>query len=130
MKLHHLTDHLQAKTSQLIDIAKALGQVNPNGGTPIDDSQQSQITAVYRFMSQRQIETPKAAIAQMEAEFLSPDSPLPATEEIAIRIRASVAHELCSRYPTGSMSDRILKALGALSAFEQLHAPQTQSPSP
>ena len=49
------------------------------------------------------------------------------TEEIAVCLRASVADELCRRYPEGSMSDRILRLLGALQSFEQLHAPRQSS---
>ncbi|PZO44038.1 MAG: hypothetical protein DCF15_22205, partial [Phormidesmis priestleyi] len=68
-----------------------------------------------RFMRDRRITEPKSAIAQM-------NQPPPESDEIAIRIRVSLADELCQRYPTGSMSDRILKLLGAVQVFEQVSA--------
>lgn len=116
MKLNQLADQLPAKTIDLIAIAKALEFTdlpNPHGGTPLNAEQAQQITTVFRFMRDRRITEPKAAIAQM-------NQPPPESDEIAIRIRVSVADELCQRYPTGSMSDRILKLLGAVQVFEQV----------
>ena len=124
MTLNQLADQLSAKTIALIAIAKALEQpdlTNPHGGTPLSASQAQQITAVFRYMRDRQIVEPKSAIAQMQM------SDATATEEIAVCLRASVADELCRRYPDGSMSDRILRLLGALQSFEQLHAPRQSS---
>ena len=119
MKLNQLADQLSAKTIGLIAIVKALEYAdlpNPHGGTPLNPEQAQKITAVFRYMRDRQIIEPKSAIAQMQMTEAS-------TTEIAVCLRASVADELCRRYPDGSMSDRILKLLGALQSFEQLHAP-------
>jgi hypothetical protein len=119
MKFHQLADSLDAKTFQLIEIAKALelsGLPNPHGGTSLTRDQAQQITATFRYMRDRQIVDPKAATTQIQAADSS-------TEEIAISLRVSVADELCRRYPDRSMSDRILMLLGALQAFEQLHKP-------
>ena len=118
MKLHQLAEQTGAKTIQLIAIAKALEFAdlsNPHGATPLNTEQAQQITAVFRFMRSRQIVEPQSAIAQMQqANSLS-------TEEIDIRLRASVAAELYRRYPhDDSMSDRILRMLGALQSFEQM----------
>jgi hypothetical protein len=124
MKLNQLADQLHAKTIDLIAIAKALEFAdlpNPHGGTALSQTQAQQITAVFRYMRDRQIVDAKAAIAQMQN-----DDPA-STEEIAIRLRASVADELCRRYPEGSMSDRILRLLGALQSFEQMYALYVQS---
>ncbi|KPQ31577.1 MAG: hypothetical protein HLUCCA11_23480 [Phormidesmis priestleyi Ana] len=118
MKLNQLADQIHAKTIALIAIAKALefsDLPNPHGGTPLSQSQAQQITAVFRYMRDRQIVEPKAAIAQMQM------SDPAATEEIAISLRTSVADELCRRYPNGSMSDRILRLLGAVQSLEQLY---------
>ncbi|PZO45276.1 MAG: hypothetical protein DCF15_21690 [Phormidesmis priestleyi] len=123
MKLNQLADQLPAKTIDLIAIAKALEFTdlpNPHGGTPLNAAQAQQITTVFRFMRDRRITEPKSAIAQMQLS--DPDS----TEAIAISLRASVADELRRRYPEGSMSDRILRLLGALQSFEQLHQPFIQ----
>ena len=123
MKINQLADQLHAKTIALIAIAKALEFTdlpNPHGGTPLDTSQAEQITSLFRFMRERQITDPKAGLAQMKmTEAATP-------EEIPVSLRASVADELCRRYPKGSMSDRILRLLGALQAFEQLHTPYGQ----
>jgi hypothetical protein len=119
MKLNLLADQLHAKTIALIAIAKAIEFTdlpNPHGGTALSPSQAQQITVVFRYMRDRRITEPKAAIAQMQTA--DPAS----TEEIAISLRTSVADELCRRYPEGSMSDRILRLLGALQSFEQLYA--------
>jgi hypothetical protein len=119
MKLNLLADQLHAKTIALITIAKALDLTdlpNPHGGTSLGPSQAQQITAVFRYMRDRQIVDAKAAIAQMQAA--DPTS----TKEIAISLRALEADELCRRYPDGSMSDRILKLLVALQSFEQIYA--------
>ena len=124
MQLNQLADQLSAKTIHLIEIAKALNfpnLLNPHGGTPLSPEQSQQITALYRYMRDRQVTDPAAAIAQMN------DQPTDA-DEIAIRIRSSVADELCERYPTGSMSDRILKTLSALSTLERLYEPIVRSP--
>jgi hypothetical protein len=126
MKLNQLADQLHAKTIDLIAIAKALEfseLPNPHGGTALSPAQAQQITTVFRYMRDRQIAEPKAAIAQMQTV----DSA--STEEIAISLRASVADELCRRYPEGSMSDRILKLLGAVSALETLHLSYRQYPA-
>ena len=115
MKLNQLADQLSAKTIHLIAIAKALEQTdlsNPHGGTPLSPAQAQQITAVFRYMRDRQIASPKSAIAQMKAAAET-------ERAIAISIPASVADELCRRYPEGSMSERILKLLGAVHSFEQ-----------
>lgn len=119
MRLNQLADQLSAKTIALIAIAKALEQPDlssPHGGTPLSPAQAQQITAVFRYMRDRQVTEPASAIAQMQM------SDATATEEIAVCLRASVADELCRRYPEGSMSDRILRLLGALQSFERLHA--------
>jgi hypothetical protein len=124
MKLNLLADQLHAKAIALIAITKALELAdlsNPHGGTPLGPSQAQQITDVFRYMRDRQILDPKAAIAQMQAA----DST--STKEIAISLRASVTDELCRRYPEGSMSDRILRLLGALQSFEQMYALCIQS---
>ena len=124
MQLNQLADRLSAKTIGLIAIAKALEQAdlsNPHGGTPLSAGQAQQITTVFRYMRDRQIVEPKSAIAQMKM------SDATSTEEIAVCLRASVADELCRRYPEGSMSDRILRLLGALQSFEQIHAPRQSS---
>ncbi|PZO10714.1 MAG: hypothetical protein DCF25_20335 [Leptolyngbya foveolarum] len=125
MKLNQLADQLHAKTINLIAIAQALELTNlpnPHGGTPLSSDQAQQITAVFRYMRDRQIAEPKSAIAQMKE--------LPATTSaIAISIPESVADELCRRYPEGSMSDRILRLLGALQAFEQMYELCMRSPA-
>ena len=119
MKLNQLADQLHAKTICLIAITKALEFTdlpNAHGGTPVSPVQAEQITAVFCYMRDRQIVEPTAAIAQMQtAEAAS-------TEEIAVNLRASVVNELCHRYPEGSMSDRILRLLGAVQSFEQMYA--------
>ena len=115
MQLNQLADQLSAKTIHLIAIAEALAFTDlpsPHGGTPLSTAQAQQITAVFRYMRDRQIVSAKSAIAQMKA------APEP-TSAIAISIPASVADELCRRYPEGSMSERILKLLGAVHSFEQ-----------
>ncbi|MEM6599450.1 MAG: hypothetical protein AAF635_15045 [Cyanobacteria bacterium P01_C01_bin.69] len=119
MKINQLADQLHAKTIALIAITKALEFTdlpNPHGGTPLDAAKAEQITVLFRFMRARQITDPTAAIAQMKmTEAANP-------EEIAVSLRVSVADELCRRYPAdGSMSDRILRLLGALQSFEQLY---------
>ncbi|MBE9064255.1 hypothetical protein [cf. Phormidesmis sp. LEGE 11477] len=124
MKLHQLAEQTGAKTIQLIAITKALEFADlpsPHGGTPMTPERAQQIVAVFRFMRSRQIVEPQSAIAQMQMADAT------ATEEIAVCLRASVADELCRRYPDGSMSDRILRLLGALQSFEQLHAPRQPS---
>jgi hypothetical protein len=126
MKLNQLADQLHAKTIGLIAIAKALKFAdlpNPHGGTALNSEQTQQITTVHRYMRDRQIVDAKAAIAQMQAT--DPAS----TEEIAISLRVSVADELRRRYPDGSMSDRILKLLGAVNALETLHLSFRQHPA-
>ena len=119
MKLNQLADQLHTKTIGLIAIAKAFefaDLANPHGGTPLSPAQAQQVTAVFRYMRDRQVTDPTAAIARMQtAAAASP-------EEIAVSLRASVADELCRRYPEGSMSDRILRLLGALQSFEQMYA--------
>jgi hypothetical protein len=123
VKLHQLAVQSGAKSIQLIEIAKVLGLTNPNGGTPLTAEQQTEIVACFRYMRDRQIVDAKAAIAQMQAAEST------STEEIPINLRASVADELCRRYPDGSMSDRILKLLGAVSALETLHLSYRQHPA-
>lgn len=130
MKLNQLADQLHTKTIHLIAITKALDLTeppSPHGGTPLSPAQAEQVTAVFRYMRDRQITEPKAAIAQMKTA-----TPAPA-EEVTICLRASVADELRCRYPEGNMSDRILRLLGALQSFEQMYAlcvqPTTISPS-
>jgi hypothetical protein len=81
----------------------------------LNPAQAQQITTVFRYMRDRQIVEPKAAIAQMN------DLTNAEPDQIAISLRVSVADELRRRYPDGSMSDRILKLLGAVSALETLH---------
>jgi hypothetical protein len=118
MRLNQLADQLHAKTIALIAIVKALdfaNVLNPHGGTALNPEQAQQITAVFRYMRDRQIVEPSAAIAQMQIV----DSQ--STAEIVISLRASVADELCRRYPDGNMSDRILKLLGAVLVLENLH---------
>jgi hypothetical protein len=118
MKLNQLADQLHAKTIGLIAITKALEFAdlpNPHGGTALNPAQTQQITAVFRYMRDRQIVDVKAAIAQMNEPMSSePD-------QIAVSLRVSVADELRRRYPEGNVSDRILKLLGAVSALETLH---------
>ncbi|MEM9092930.1 MAG: hypothetical protein AAGC93_29920 [Cyanobacteria bacterium P01_F01_bin.53] len=124
MKINQLADQLHAKTIELIAITQALEFTdlpNPHGGTPLDTAKAEQITALFRFMRKRQITDPIAGIAQMKMTEAA------TTEEVAVSLRVSVADELCRRYPAdGSMSDRILRLLGALQAFERLHAPYGQ----
>ena len=88
--------------------------------TPLSAAQAQQITAVFRYMRDRQIAEPKSAIAQMQMSEAS------ATEEIAVCLRASVADELCRRYPDGSMSDRILRLLGALQNVRATAQPSSE----
>ena len=124
MQLNQLADQLGTKTIHLIAIAKALefpDMLNPHGGTPLNPKHSQQITVLYRYMRDRRITDPKAAIAQMSNQPTDSD-------EITIVIRATVANELRERYPTGSMSDRILKALSALSTLERLYEPIVRSP--
>jgi hypothetical protein len=126
MKLNQLADQLHAKTIGLIAIAKALEFAdlpNPHGGTALNSEQAQQIRAVFRYMRDRQIVEPKSAIAQMN-DLTSADP-----DQIAVSLRASVADELRRRYPDGSMSDRILKLLGAVSALETLHLSYRQHPA-
>ncbi|MEO0516062.1 MAG: hypothetical protein AAF171_02050 [Cyanobacteria bacterium P01_A01_bin.116] len=123
MKINQLADQLHAKTIDLIALTKVLefsNLPNPHGGTPLDAAKAEQIATLFRFMRDRQITDPTAAIAQMNMTKAT------TSEEIPVSLRASVADELCRRYPDGSMSDRILRLLGALQAFEQLHAPYSQ----
>jgi hypothetical protein len=125
MRINQLADQLHAKTIGLIAIAQALELAdlpNPHGGTPLSPSQAQRITAVHCYMRDRQIVDVKAAIAQMND--LSTDS-----DQIAVSLRVSVADELCRRYPDGSMSDRILKLLGAVGALESLHLSYRQHPA-
>ena len=115
MQLNQLADQLSTKTIALIAIAEALAFTDlpsPHGGTPLSSAQAQQITAVFHYMRDRQIVGAKSAIAQMKAAAET-------TSAIAISIPASVADELCRRYPEGSMSERILKLLGAVHSFEQ-----------
>jgi hypothetical protein len=126
MKLNQLADQLQAKTIGLIAIAKALefsDLPNLHGGTALNPAQAQQIRAVFRYMRDRQIVEPKAAIAQMN-DLTSADP-----DQIAVSLRASVADELRRRYPEGNVSDRILKLLGAVSALETLHLSYRQQPT-
>ena len=70
MQLNQLADQLSTKTIALIAIAEALAQPdlsNPHGGTPLSADQAQQITAVFRYMRDRQIVSAKSAIAQMKA---------------------------------------------------------------
>ena len=115
MQLNQLADQLSTKTIALIAIAEALAFTDlpsPHGGTPLSSAQAQQITAVFDYMRDRQIVSAKSAIAQMKAAAET-------TSAIAISIPASVADELCRRYPDGSMAERILKLLGAVHSFEQ-----------
>ena len=115
MQLNQLADQLSTKTIALIAIAEALAFTDlpsPHGGTPLSSAQAQQITAVFRYMRDRQIVSAKSAIAQMKEASETASA-------IAISIPASVADELCRRYPEGSMSERILKLLGAVHSFEQ-----------
>ena len=121
MKLHQLAEQIGAKAIQLIEIAKALG-LDCHGGTVLTAEQQPQITAIYRYMQAHRTTDPAVAIAQMTAT----GADTSAKDLIAISIQPSVADELCRRYPAGTMSDRILKVLGALSALENLLAPSPQ----
>ena len=126
MKLNQLADQLHAKTIALIAIAKALelsDLPNPHGGTALSPEQAQQITTVFRYMRDRQIVEPKSAIAQMD----NPMSGEP--DQIAVSLRVSVADELRRRYPEGSVSDCILKLLGAVSALENLHLSYRQPPT-
>ena len=119
MKLNQLADQLHAKTIHLIAIAKALELTelpSPHGGTPLSPAQAEQVTAVFRYMQAHQITEPRSAIAQMKTA-----APAPA-EEVTISLRASVADELRDRYPEGTLSDGILRLLGALQSFEQVYA--------
>ena len=117
MKLNQLADPLGTKTIHLIEIARALkfdDLPHPHGGNALSPAQAQQITNVFRYMKDRQIAEPAAAIAQMSR---SPG----ATDEIAVSLRVSVVDELRRRYPEGSTSDRILRLLGAVQAFEQMY---------
>ena len=125
MKLHQLAEQIDAKAIQLIEIAKALGLPSCHGGTVLAAEQQTQITAIYRYMLAHKTTDPAVAIAQMTAT----DADTSVKDLIAISIQPSVADELCRRYPAGTMSDRILKMLGALSALENLLAPSPQQPA-
>ena len=121
MKLHQLAEQTGVKTIQLIEIAKASGLLNFHGGTVLTAEQQTQIASIYRYMLALKVTDPAAAIAQMNAgEALCADGST-VNGSIAISIQPSVADELYRRYPAGTMSDRILKALGALHSFEQLY---------
>jgi len=122
MKLHQLAEQIDAKAIQLIEIAKALGLSSFHGGTALAAEQQTQIAAIYRYMQAHKTTDPAVAIAQMTAT----GADTSVEDLIAISIQPSVADELCRRYPAGTMSDRILKALGALSALENLLAPSSQ----
>jgi hypothetical protein len=125
MTLNQLADQLHAKTISLIAIAQALefpDLPSPHGGTPLSPSQTQRITAVSRYMRDRQIVDVKAAIAQI-------NDPSTNSDQIAVSLRSSVADELCRRYPDGSMSDRILKLLGAVGALESLHLSCRQHPA-
>jgi hypothetical protein len=126
VKLNQLADQLHAKTIALIAIAKALefsDVPNPHGGTALSPAQAQQITVLFRYMRDRQIVDAKAAIAQMN------DLTNAEPDQIAVSLRASVADELRRRYPDGSMSDCILKLLGAVSALETLHLSYRQRPA-
>ena len=122
MKLHQLAEQTGVKTIQLIEIAKALGLNDFHGGTALTAEQRTQIADTHRYMLALKITDPVAAIAQMNAV-----ASTNAEDLIAISIQPSVAGELCRRYPVGTMSDRILKTLGALSALENLLAPYPHS---
>ena len=120
MKLNQLSDQLQTKTIHLITIAKALELTElptPHGGTPLSPAQAEQVTAVFRYMQERQMTDPKVAIAQMKT---AASAAAPA-EEVTVSLRASVADELRCRYPEGTLSDCILRLLGALQSFEQIY---------
>ena len=119
MKLNQLSDQLQTKTIGLIAIAKALELTElptPHGGTPLSPAQAEQVTAVFRYMQERQMTEPKVAIAQMKTA-----ASAAGTEEVTVSLRASVADELRCRYPEGTLSDCILRLLGALQSFEQIY---------
>lgn len=129
MKLHQLAEQTGVKTIQLIEIAKASGLLSFHGGTVLTAQQQTQIASIYRYMLALKITDPAAAIAQMNAgEALCADGST-VNGSIAISIQPSVADELYRRYPAGTMSDRILKLLGALSALENLLAPCLPRPT-
>ena len=125
MKLHQLAEQIDAKAIQLIEIAKALGLLSFHGGTVLTTEQQTQLAAIYRYMRAHKTTAPAVAIAQMTATGADTN----VEDLIAISIQPSVADELCRRYPVGTMSDRILKVLGALSALENLLAPYPQQPA-
>lgn len=72
---------LSSQLSPLLDL-------NAERSFPITET----LAAVYRYMRNRQMTDPAAAIAQMNNQLADAD-------EIAIRIRSSVADELCQRYP-------------------------------
>jgi len=119
MKINQLSDQLQTKTIGLIAIAKALELTelpNPHGGASLSPAQAEQVTAVFRYMQEHQMTDPKVAIAQMKTAA----SAAPA-EEVTVSLRASVADELRCRYPEGTLSDCILRLLGALQSFEQIY---------
>ena len=122
MKLHQLAEQTGVKTIQLIEIAKALGLNDFHGGMALTAEQQTQIADTHRYMLTLKITDPIAAIAQINTAAAAN-----AEDSIAISIQSSVADELCRRYPVGTMSDRILKTLGALSALENLLAPYPYS---
>ena len=122
MKLHQLAEQIDAKAIQLIEIARALRLLGFHGGTVLTTEQQTQIAAIYRYMQAHKTTDPAIAIVQMTAT----DADTSVKDLIAISIQPSVADELCRRYPAGTMSDRILKVLGALSALENLLAPSPQ----
>ena len=119
MKLNQLSDQLHTKTIHLITIAKALELTElptPHGGTPLSPAQAEQVTAVFRYMQERQMTEPKVAIAQMKTA-----ASAAGTEEVTVSLRASVADELRCRYPEGTLSDCILRLLGALQSLEQIY---------
>lgn len=119
MKLNQLSDQLNTKTIHLITIAKALELTelpNPHGGTPLSPAQAEQVTAIFQYMRDRQMTEPKVAIAQLKTA-----APAASTEEVTVSLRASVADELRCRYPEGTLSDCILRLLGALQSFEQIY---------
>ena len=119
MKLNQLSDQLQTKTIHLIAIAKALELTElptPHGGTPLSPAQAEQVTAVFWYMQERQMTEPTAAIAQMKTA-----ASAAGTEEVTVSLRVSVADELRCRYPEGTLSDCILRLLGALQSLEQIY---------
>ena len=126
MKLHQLAEQTGVKTIQLIEIAKAVGLSDFHGGTALTAEQQAQIADIYRYMLALKITDPVAAIAQMNTAAAACAEGSNSKSLIAISIQPSVADELCRRYPVGTMSDRILKTLGALSALENLLAPYSR----